>query len=251
MINKSEWETQWEETPFERYYGVERYFALNRKLMALFKLYLPKGNKKILEIGCAKGKNLIYFSQDFGYQLHGIDYSEHGAMSAKQNLKIAGLDADIRCEDMYHTTFEPESFDVVYSMGLIEHFDNPSGAIDAHLKLLKKEGILILTVPNFGKSIYRTLNKWMRKWDGITETHNIKLLNRKSLHDSVTGKGLKLLRVGYLGVVDLDLIFCRVKMNNFWNILINAVNQVVCYSLYFAPTSSYFSPYIVLIARKR
>jgi 2-polyprenyl-3-methyl-5-hydroxy-6-metoxy-1,4-benzoquinol methylase len=251
MIDKTEWEAQWEESSFERYYGIEKYLALNRKLMELFKLYLPKGSNKILEIGCAKGKDLIYFAQDFGYKLYGIDYSNHGVTSAKRNIRIAGLEADIRCEDMFNTSFEPESFDIVYSMGLIEHFDNPSNAIDAHIKLLKKDGILILTVPNFDKSIYRTINKWMGKWEGITETHNIGLLNKKSLRNSIMGKGLKLLSIGYLGVVDLDLIFCRLKISNFWTIVLNAINQVVCYSLYIAPTSSYFSPYIVLIARKR
>jgi 2-polyprenyl-3-methyl-5-hydroxy-6-metoxy-1,4-benzoquinol methylase len=196
---KDFWETSWKKIPFGKYQGIEKYLAINKKLDLLFKQFLEKGNKKVLEIGCAKAKKLIYFAKEFDYEVYGVDYSEKGVKIAKENLRIAGVKGTILCEDIFQTTFEKESFDIVYSMGLIEHFENPSRIIDAHIKLLKRGGTLIITIPNFKEtfmtrgdthehennkvfsyqSLYFALLKILGKEKRLLETHNLDIMDKK------------------------------------------------------------------------
>ena len=64
------------------------------------------------------------------------------------------MEGTIICENVFQTTLEGGSFDIVYSMGLIEHFENPTEVIDEHIRLLNKEGFLIILIPNFNNSLY-------------------------------------------------------------------------------------------------
>ncbi|MDP2719454.1 MAG: hypothetical protein Q8P44_06460, partial [Dehalococcoidia bacterium] len=65
--SKDFWDEAWQEISYGKYHGIEKYLAINRKLDGLFKRFLAKGDKSILEIGCARGKYLIYFAREFGY----------------------------------------------------------------------------------------------------------------------------------------------------------------------------------------
>ena len=52
--------------------------------------------------------------------------------------------------------FDKESFDVVYSLGVVEHFDETYLAIKEHARVTKKDGIILITVPNLGlETFYR------------------------------------------------------------------------------------------------
>ena len=246
---KDFWGEAWEENPFGRYYGIERYLAINKKLDNLFKGLLGKGNKKILEIGCAKGKQLIYFSKEFGYEVCGIDYSEKGVALAKQNLKIAGVEGTILCEDIFQTSFKEKSFDIVYSMGLIEHFEDPADIIDTHIKLLKKGGTLIITIPNFKDSVYFTLLKMLGKEKRLLETHNLDIMDKNRLNELLQNRDIKVLALDYFGPFDLTLSFSEIKAKPMLY-LMHLLNQLLGYVTYFIPGSRYFSPYIILIAKK-
>ena len=246
---KDFWEKSWEESPLGKYYGIEKYLAINKKLDSLFKRFLDKGGKRILEIGCAKAKWLIHFAKEFGYEVYGIDYSEKGVEIAKRNLKIAGVEGTILCEDIFQTSLKGESFDIVYSMGLIEHFENPAEIIDAHIKLLKEKGTLIVTMPNLKDSLSFTLNKIMGNEKTLLETHNLSIMDKKVLRELLPGKGIKILTLDYFGPIDLTEAFSSIKVKPILY-LAHLVNQIVGYTTFFMPSSPYFSPYLVLIAQK-
>jgi 2-polyprenyl-3-methyl-5-hydroxy-6-metoxy-1,4-benzoquinol methylase len=250
--DKDFWEREWQEIPLEKYYGIERYLAINKKLDSLFKRFLKKGDKKILEIGCAKAKQLIYFGKEFGYKVYGTDYSERGVEIAKENLKIAGMEGAILCEDIFQTSFEEESFDIVYSMGLIEHFENPAEVIDAHIKLLKRGGILIITIPNFRDSLYLTLNKILGKEKRLLETHNLSIMDKKVLNELFQGKDIKILFLDYFGPIDLAPVLSSISSIKSKPLLytMHIVNQIMGYATFFVPSSRHLSPYLVLIAEK-
>lgn len=247
--NEDFWEKVWQATPLGKYQGIERYLAINKKLDCLFRRFLEKSNKKILEIGCARGKQLIYFAREFGYDVYGIDYSPKGVELANQNLKSAGIDGTILCEDVFITSFKEESFDIVYSMGLIEHFQNPSDIIDAHIKLLKKGGKLIMTVPNFSGVFYLTLIKVLGKKRELLATHNLSIIDKEALNEALRGRGIKILTLNYFGPIDFTLAFSGVRVRLVLY-LMHFLNQVAGYMTFFMPPSRYFSPYLVLVGEK-
>lgn len=114
---------------------------------------------EVLEIGCAPGKQLAYIGKFLGASISGLDYSEKGIELSRRFLRKLNMEADLRCEDILSTTFHPGSFDVVYSQGVIEHFDNPENIVRHHIQMLKSTGVSLMLVPNYG-GIYGKLQKY-------------------------------------------------------------------------------------------
>lgn len=152
----------------------------DRRLGLVFKQHLPQERKRILEIGCASGRWLVRFKREFDYNVYGIDYSEAGCELAKETLRRTKIEGEIICGDIFDPSLQDkykEFFDIVYSLGFIEHFSDPTDALDMHLRLLKPDGFLIVTVPNYGDgSINR---KWIRitgREEHLVKTHNVELM---------------------------------------------------------------------------
>lgn len=249
-LNKEAWEDIWDGSSFKKYYGIEKYLAIHKRIDRLFKKFLVKGDSKILEIGCARAKQLIYFAKEFGYEIFGVDYSEDGVAVGKANLEIAGVQGILLCEDIFKTSLEDESFDVVYSIGLVEHFNNLDEIIDAHLRLLKRGGILIITVPNFRGSLYLFLSNITGMKRFILATHNLDAMDKKVVGGILHNRGLELLTLDYFGPIDVTLALGIIKSKLVLYLTL-LINQVVGYLTFFMPSSKYFSPYLVVIAKKR
>lgn len=246
--NKGYWDKSWGESKLWRY-NITKYTAVRRRFDKLFKSFLERSNnKKILEIGCAKGDWLIYFANEFGYEPYGIDYSEIGCKMAEENFKVANVNGKILCEDIFKTSLENESFDVIYSMGLIEHFEDPTRILDKHIELLTNGGILIITIPNFKSSIYRFLAKIFSKEREIIEFHNIDIMEKAKLNKLCQNKGIRILMLDYFGPVNIALVGGDAQ-NKVMQYLLHIINQMIGY-LTFYLKSRHYSPYIVLIAKK-
>lgn len=105
---------------------------------------------RVLEIGFAPGKILLWLAAKRQALVSGIDYSAPGVEAARELFSSCRIDADLRCEDLFATSFQVESFDFVYSLGVIEHFSDPGEVIRRHLALVRPGGIVLVTVPNYG-----------------------------------------------------------------------------------------------------
>lgn len=121
----------------------------NLDFLRLFGRYVLPG-ARVLEIGCAPGKNLAAVAGRLGARVAGLDYSRAGIDTTRRLFDSLGLEADLRCEDLFGNSFQDASFDLVYSMGVIEHFDDPRPAVMQHLRLLRPSGTAVLTIPNYG-----------------------------------------------------------------------------------------------------
>jgi SAM-dependent methyltransferase len=77
-----------------------------------------------------------------------------------------------------HTTFAPASFDVVYSFGVIEHFDDPRPMVQKHFDLLRPGGTAIITVPHFGAGYGWLARRLDRKNYDI---HNISIMSEAGM----------------------------------------------------------------------
>jgi 2-polyprenyl-6-hydroxyphenyl methylase/3-demethylubiquinone-9 3-methyltransferase len=80
----------------------------------------------------------------------GVDYSDEGLALAQANLDRAGVTATLVKADVRDAHALPEDhFDVVYSLGLIEHFEDPSYLLSILSRVVRPGGILITLVPNY------------------------------------------------------------------------------------------------------
>jgi ubiquinone/menaquinone biosynthesis C-methylase UbiE len=99
-----------------------------------------------LEIGVGIGTDAINFLKA-GADYYGIDISEKSLKIAKQRLSIYGFDSNrlkvINAEEV-DQYFLKNSFDLVYSFGVIHHTPNPEKVVNATYHLLKSGGLFKL-----------------------------------------------------------------------------------------------------------
>jgi len=186
--------------PEERYV----FFLLDE----LFKKHLPKNDKfTFLEIGCSPGAWMIYFHKTFGYNVTGIEYTTQGYELTKQNLKCTNTPGNVIHEDVFSTTLQPESFDVVVSFGFIEHFEDQQEIIDVHYRLLKKGGILIIGVPNiFEDAVYGVVQRCIspREYKELRAAHAH--IDVETLNVQIEKHPIKRLMCDYAGVVNFSVV---------------------------------------------
>lgn len=161
------------------------YFSVgSRNLKRLFRQHIQNG-MAVLEVGCAPGKQLAMIHQVFGASISGLDYSETGVQLSRRLFEKLQITCDLRCEDIFSTSFQPGSFDLVYSLGVIEHFDNPTDIVARHVELLKPGGTSLMVVPNYG-GFYGRLQRYFDSEN--LDIHNIRIMSPGKLKQLVPEK---------------------------------------------------------------
>jgi len=98
------------------------------------------GGKKVLEVGAGRGSASAFFSNN-GYQTTLLDSSDKVLNVAKTIFKKNNLHADFIVGNALSLPFNDESFDIVFSIGLLEHFDEVLKPISEQIRVLNKGGI--------------------------------------------------------------------------------------------------------------
>ena len=98
-----------------------------------------------LNIGCGLGILEHFLEQDI--PIHGIDTNNSEIELSREFAKKSGKAYTYEHADLY--TYVPErTFDLIIASEIIEHVPDDTKALQALFRLLKKKGILVLTVPN-------------------------------------------------------------------------------------------------------
>src|SRR6266545_7684032 len=94
-------------------------------------------------------------------------------------------------------TSDPGIFDVVISVGFIEHFEHLRGVLARHVELLAPNGLLFVTVPNLRGSLNGFLQK---RYDReLLALHNLDAMDPHRLRSAAAALGLIDVRVLYHG----------------------------------------------------
>ncbi len=143
---------------------------INNQLIKVIRPVLHK-DAKVLEVGCVPGGRLNFLRRHFSIDPYGIDFYRTGLVkSEKRNISLV-------CADLFSNPFPSESFDLVYSLGVVEHFDPPDEAIIQHIELTKKDGIIMITIPNFNSSSITSMAYRLgRRYSELIKTHNMKIM---------------------------------------------------------------------------
>lgn len=104
--------------------------------------YVPI-SKRMLDVGCGDGI-ICYFVKNKVKEIYGIDNNKKDLLKAKKN----GLRIKSCCLDTEKFPFSGNFFDVVTCLDVIEHIKNPNFLLSEIFRILKKEGLIILSTPN-------------------------------------------------------------------------------------------------------
>lgn len=101
--------------------------------------------KRTLECGCGSAQVSAHLARR-GYQTTMLDSSEEGLKFARRNFRRLGLSGIFVCADVKDSAFRENSFDVVMSIGSLEHFRDVRDAIRAMIRVLKPGGLFVADI---------------------------------------------------------------------------------------------------------
>lgn len=94
---------------------------------------------RLLEIGCGMGSDLLQFARG-GARCTGVDLTPRSVEITRHRFKLYGERGDFVLSDGEHLPFADESFDVVYSNGVLHHTPDTAGAVREVHRVLKRGG---------------------------------------------------------------------------------------------------------------
>lgn len=104
---------------------------------------IPSSNDStVLEVGCGRGSLSAHYAAD-GYNCTLLDTSDQIIRTAQQIFDANSLKASFYVGDAENLPFDDNSFNIVTSIGLLEHFDDPTLVIKEKLRVTKKGGWVI------------------------------------------------------------------------------------------------------------
>lgn len=183
MENKEYWNNYWKEnlnkeTFFNTLIAFARkyYFA---KAFALFiNKYFPVAGKSICEIGVGSGLTLSHLKRLGADKCLGIDYSEVSI----NLLRGQNQDCEFICGDAFNIDMPGKQFDLVYSLGLLEHYSKEEQKllIDKQKQLARE--CVFIEVP-FDIFYFRWLFAINRKLGRTTTFSDEELFTKKTFRD--------------------------------------------------------------------
>jgi len=124
------------------------YFGRIQNIIKTF-LQFRKNFPNVLDIGGGLGLFSLNFKLNFPksgvYILDEALYDGIKATLTKNN--IIKINDYIQGDIQKKTSFDDDSFDLIFALDVLEHVDNPSDAIDEIMRILKKNGLLFISVP--------------------------------------------------------------------------------------------------------
>jgi 2-polyprenyl-3-methyl-5-hydroxy-6-metoxy-1,4-benzoquinol methylase len=118
----------------------------HEKVIEFHQKYLEgKGELKVLDLGCGRGRNAIYLAQN-GLDVYGCDISENGIKALHEIAAKTGIKIETDVSDITSLPYDREFFDVVISVNVLNH--GKAADIEVYFKeatrVLKPEGMLFI-----------------------------------------------------------------------------------------------------------
>ncbi len=189
-----------------------RYYAENERRLFV-EHFSPLDGLSILKTDLwdeAKNTRILEWAGRQGARVYGVDISMPTVIQAREAFSrepavLRGAVADVRS-----LPFCDASFDAIYSMGTIEHFDETERAIEEMARVLKPGGSAIVGVPNRHDPFLRPLFATVLQAVGLYAYGYEKSYSRRRFKEMLERAGLEivaetaiLFMPGYLRMLDL------------------------------------------------
>ena len=230
---------------WEKYWQNYQYMEIPNHIY--FEKHIPKMSTgdTAIEIGGFPGTISIFFHKNYGLDVSLLDY--YIDTNIVHNLEIHnGLPSDtIHCIE--HDFFSYQSdikYDLVYSIGFIEHFEDTSDVIKRHVDLLADNGNLLIVLPNF-----LGLNGFIQKrFDRHNyDAHNLKSMDLEFLKETMTQLPVKEVYIDYIGKPMVWLEPDASRNSRFKRMAVKTLS----YLIKLIPIKGkLLSPYIIIRAKK-
>lgn len=186
-----------------RYTNWKRYHSIRNTFYRWLKRASSKEPIKVLELGCDDGW-LIYwlkaeFSKKYNLKFFGVDLSQFSIDFANQRKTYFNhKDCYFQIMDAQNLGFDNEEFDIVISSELVEHIPIPHKVIGEIYRVLKRNGLSILTTPNKGGGMLARFLQLIKRIYNIKRGKNVyDFINDIEISKIKLPSGVGITRAGY------------------------------------------------------
>jgi ubiquinone/menaquinone biosynthesis C-methylase UbiE len=159
-VSSSETKSFWEQGPPMGFIGEKLSYEEKREFRYSLQDYMHDifgfdkfAGKKVLEIGCGGGIDSAEFARN-GAQVTSTDFTQIGVETTKALLKEAGLPSNVLQADATNLQFKDNTFDLVYSFGVVHHIPQIDKALTEIKRVLKPGGKIMIMVYNKDSLLY-------------------------------------------------------------------------------------------------
>jgi ubiquinone/menaquinone biosynthesis C-methylase UbiE len=145
---------------------------------------------KVLEIGCGLGTDGAQFAKA-GADYTGVDLTEAAVDLARKRFAVSGLEGKFEVADAENLEFDNESFDLVYSHGVLHHTPDAAAAVAEIWRVLRPGGRAVIMLYHRDSYNYRVNISVLRRSgarllkseSGIQLVHRLTGEPLESLHE--------------------------------------------------------------------
>jgi len=176
--------------------GTRRFFELVEAHRYTKEWHIPEAagfaiarGAKVLEIGCGLGTDGAQFAEA-GADYTGVDLTEAAVELARKRFELYELPGQFETADAENLDFADESFDLVYSHGVLHHTPDTQKAIDEVHRVLRPRGRAVVMLYHRDSYNYRVNISFLRRVGArlLNSETGVKLVHR------MTGEPLDSLR---------------------------------------------------------
>lgn len=127
--------------------------------------------RQVLEAGAGSAVDSIALKKRSGCEIVCVDYSAKSIEVIKANFKRNRISGKAVKADIRKLPFADGTFDVIFSNGVLEHFKDPLPIVKEQARVLKKNGLLVIGVPEtyslytIKKHIQMRRGTWFAGWE--------------------------------------------------------------------------------------
>ncbi|HEU4387285.1 MAG TPA: class I SAM-dependent methyltransferase [Blastocatellia bacterium] len=150
--------------------GTPEFFAQVEKHRYATEWHIPEvirferwSGRDVLEVGCGLGTEAVRFAR-VGAHYTGVDLTERSIELARRRFDQEGLAGQLRVADAEALPFDDESFDLVYSHGVLHHTPDTQRAIDEIHRVLRPEGTAMVMLYHKRSYNYYVNIMTLRRW---------------------------------------------------------------------------------------
>ncbi len=207
-----------------------------------YMIKLTRGSS-FIEIGGFPGIFAAYFYKRGIRDVSILDFHMNESIVRKLEKQNGLSQNTIQCIQTDFFSFESEKkYDIVFSSGFIEHFQDTADVIRRHVNLMSKNGQLLILIPNF-----LGLNgKIQARYDKENlDSHNLKSMEINYLKEIMKPYGFYEFSVEYIGK---PMVWLEPKPEN--NNYRGKVKALSYFLKLFPVKGRLLSPFIAIYARK-
>ena len=160
-------------------YSKIKYQFVYRRLLKKINRFSESG--RLLDIGCSNG-SFVSAAQDLGWEAYGIELEKDSFEIAKRHgLKVYN-------KDLFQQGFPDNYFSIITLWQVIEHLSDPIIMLNEINRILKPNGLLVVSTPNIQSIGWKLLNE---NWRAVEPQVHINLFSCLGLKTITEQNGFK------------------------------------------------------------